>query len=148
MVPHDGTDDIKVLLVDDEQALRTLIRLLLRRSGQFVVVGEASNIDDAVRQAESMHPDVILLDLLLGTERGTDAIPALYRAAPTSMVTVLTAMPAEDEEAAVRAAGAFAFYEKTRLTDLTTHIIEDLGIFRRGIAGEDVGAPPAISRRR
>lgn len=141
--PH----EISILVVDDEDDLRTLIRRRLERAGWYTVIGEATTTRDAINLAEAHQPDVILLDLLLGSEHGVDAIGDLLRAAPRTMIAALTVLSAEDQEPTVKAAGAFVFYEKTMLVDLPGHLRDDLFRFHRAIAGEDVVAPSAITRR-
>lgn len=146
-MPLQRPDTIRVLVVDDERDLRSLIRHRLERSGWCHVIGEAADTADAIRLAEDEQPDVILLDELLGAERGRHAIGLLMRAAPQTMIATLTVLDAEDEEKSVRAAGAFAYYEKTMLAELAEYLREDLETFRRAIAGEDVIAPSATTRR-
>jgi hypothetical protein len=63
------------------------------------------------------------------------------------MVTALTARRPEQYEAAVRCAGAFAFYEKRNTARLADHLAEDRDLFERALAGEDVVAPSALVRR-
>ena len=138
---------ISVLVVDDEEALRTLIRRRLERTGGYVVVAEAATTTEAIALTEQHQPEVVLLDLLLGPDHGADIIGELLRVAPMTLVAVLTVLSAEDQEEAVRAQGAFVFYEKDQLADLPVHLREDLGTFRRALDGEDVVAPSAIVRR-
>lgn len=142
-----STETVRILIVDDEQDLRRLIRHRLERTGWCTVIGEAADTADTIRLAEAEQPDVVLLDLLLGAERGIDAIGELLRVAPQAMVAALTVLSAEDQEEAVKVAGAFAFYEKTMLADLPDHLGEDLPLFRRAITGDDVLAPSAVDRR-
>lgn len=142
-----NTDEVRILLVDDEEDLRYLIRRRLERTGWCTIVGEASSTAEAIEAAAAEQPDVILLDLLLGSERGTDAIGRLLQAAPGAMVAVLTVLLAEEEESTSRAAGAFTFYEKTMLSDLATHLRDDLDTFSRALQGESVVAPAATTRR-
>lgn len=139
--------DIRILVVDDEADLRLLISRRLKKSGGYTVVGEAENVAEAVEIATRERPDVILLDLLLRSEHGRDAIGPLMRAAPGAMIAVLTALPAEHEEDSARNAGAFTFYEKAMVADLAGHIVADLELFRRALDGEDVIAPSAVGRR-
>lgn len=142
-----GGEKIRVLVVDDEAALRRLIRERLEADEACTVVAEAADTDTALRLAEDEQPDVVLLDLLLGPERGVDAIGALLRVAPEAMVAVLTVLGAEEEESPALAAGAFVFYEKTMLERLPDHLREDLALLRRALSGEEVMAPSALTRR-
>lgn len=144
---EENTDTIRILIVDDEDALRRLIRRRLERTGWCTVVGEASNIAEALEIAEVEQPDVILLDLLLGPERGTDAIGVLMQAAPRTMIAILTVLLAEEHEDVNKAAGAFAFYEKTMLADLAHYLRDDLDAFAKALAGESIVAPAATTRR-
>jgi DNA-binding NarL/FixJ family response regulator len=138
---------ISVLVVDDEEALRTLTRRRLERTGWYRVVAEAATTAEAIALTEHHQPDAVLLDLLLGPDHGTDIIGELLRVAPLTLVAVLTVLSAEDQEEAVRMEGAFVFYEKGQLADLPVHLREDLRTFRRALEGEDVVAPSAIARR-
>jgi DNA-binding response OmpR family regulator len=138
---------IDVLLVEDEPALRALIRRRLERE-RCSVVAEADSVAETLELASAHEPDVILLDLLLGGELGSDAVGPLTRLVPSTMIAILTSLPAEIEEPALRRAGAFVFYEKAMLVDLVDHLREDLHTFHRALNGEDVVAPSAIARRR
>ena len=66
---------MKVLVVDDDPDIRTLVRIVLQRSGWQVL--EAAGAADAVAQAGAEVPDVILLDLQLGEESGRDVFERL-----------------------------------------------------------------------
>ena len=62
---------LRCLLVDDNEAFLEAASLLLEREG-VIVVGVASTIAEALRQARALRPDVILVDIGLGTESGFD----------------------------------------------------------------------------
>jgi DNA-binding NarL/FixJ family response regulator len=62
---------LRCLLVDDNEAFLEAASLLLEREG-VTVVGVASNIAEALRQARALRPDVILVDIGLGKESGFD----------------------------------------------------------------------------
>ena len=80
----------RVLLADDHAVLRAGLRLLLTNEGDFVVVGEAASGAEALAQAKTLDPDLILLDLNMPGISGLDAIPALRRAAPQARILILT----------------------------------------------------------
>ncbi|HKF57586.1 MAG TPA: response regulator transcription factor [Blastocatellia bacterium] len=83
---------IRVLIVDDHAVVRAGFRMLIEDQQHMTVVGEAGNRSDALRIAAGERPDVVLLDLDLGTENGLDFLPELVRAAPDAQVLVLTCM--------------------------------------------------------
>lgn len=133
-----------VLLVDDEEDLRTLIRIGLQRSGDFRVVAEAANGREAIDLAAEHQPDVVLLDLMMPELDGREALPKLVSISPTSMIVVLSALQARQEAAPSIAAGAFAYVEKTELgADMAGQLTSLLLEFRRALQGETVLAPSA-----
>jgi DNA-binding NarL/FixJ family response regulator len=146
-VSRSEVSEATVVVVDDEPALLEIISITLGTAGPFEVVGRAKDGSEALALAEEHQPDVILLDLILGSERGVDLIAPLMRATPRSMIAALTALPAEAEEASTLRAGSFVFYEKGMLTSLPTYLQTDLALFRRALEGEDIVAPSALVRR-
>ncbi len=80
----------RVLLVDDHGILRAGLRLLLERTSEFRVVGEAETAREALEEAQRLQPDLILLDLTLPDQSGLQLLPALRQAAPKARVLVLT----------------------------------------------------------
>lgn len=140
-------DGVRVLVVDDDESLSALVRARLERTDGFAVAGVARDVADCLLAAERQQPDVVLLDLLLGGQRGSDAIGPLCRLAPRAMIAVLTGLPAEAEEPRLRRLGAFVYYEKSLLDQLVEHLREDLALFERALQGEEVVAPSSMSRR-
>src|SRR5262245_51353004 len=86
-----GSDQsqIRILLVDDHRIFVAALRVLLENEPGFAVVGEARNRTEAL-DAALCQPDVILLDLDLGDESGSDLLPDLTKIAPKSRVLLLT----------------------------------------------------------
>ena len=144
---HASADLPRVVVVDDDRTIRDVVSLTLRSSGQLQVAGLAADGEEAMRIVEAEQPDVVLLDLMLGAERGTDLIAPLLRSAPRSMIAMMTSVPAELEELNSLRAGAFVYYEKTMLSALARFIAHDLALFQRALQGEDVVAPSSLRRR-
>ncbi len=86
---------IKVLLVDDHEVVRSVLRVLLMRFPRVRVLGEASTVEEAVREARRLRPDVVLLDLRLKEESGVEACRRIKAHAPATRVLVLTAFAEE-----------------------------------------------------
>ena len=142
------SEPLKVLVVDDEDEVRTLVRLTLHRSGLATVVAESDGSPADVALGCQALPDVVLLDQNLDGVRGTDLIGDISRNAPNAMVAMLTALDARSEEAAALSAGAFVFYEKSVIaTGLVESLLEDHRLFQSALAGREVYAPSALSRR-
>lgn len=81
---------IKVLIVDDHAVVRQGLRLLLEAQGGIEVVGEAADGEMAITMAQSLLPDVILMDLIMSTMDGVEAIRRLQEKQVKSRVLVLT----------------------------------------------------------
>jgi two-component system, NarL family, response regulator NreC len=80
---------IRVLLADDHILVRQGLRSLLERE-QFQVVGEASDGQELVRQAEALHPDIAVTDIRMPTLNGIDAARELARSCPKTKTILLT----------------------------------------------------------
>ena len=102
----------KVMLVDDHELMRDGIREALERSGEFEVVGEAADGDSAVREAMSLKPDVIIMDVIMPLKDGIEACREITDMLPETRVLMFTA--SSEEEAVVEsfAAGAAGYLEK------------------------------------
>ncbi|GAB3201503.1 hypothetical protein GCM10027062_23950 [Nocardioides hungaricus] len=87
---------VRVLLVDDVVEVRRLVRTSLRFRGGFEVVGEAADGADAVRLAEQLRPDVVVLDLGLPDLAGREVLSRLREHAPRSKVVVFSGLETAD----------------------------------------------------
>src|SRR5262249_1969252 len=76
-MPVSPQEPIRILLVDDHLVVRTALSGLIQTQDSLKVVGEASNRKEALEIAEREKPDIILLDIELGSESGLDFIADL-----------------------------------------------------------------------
>jgi DNA-binding NarL/FixJ family response regulator len=83
--------DIRVVVADDEQDVRTLLALQLQGQG-FDVVGQAADGAEAIALCAKYEPDAAVIDLLMPRTTGFEAIPALRRAHPTLAIIAYTAV--------------------------------------------------------
>ncbi len=102
---------IRVLLVDDlpqvRQGLASLLQLAARKAQQLIeVVGEAQNGVEAVRQAQALRPDVILMDLEMPVMDGYEATRRIKAGQPATRVIILSIHA--DAQAVQRARGVAA----------------------------------------
>ena len=103
---------IRVFLVDDHAIVRDGIRSLLATEPGIEVVGEADNGHDAVARAESLQPDVILMDLVMPGMDGIEAIRRIVDRQPGARILVLTSFTADDKVFPAIKAGAMGYLLK------------------------------------
>ena len=87
---------IRILLADDQTLIRQGIRLLLEIEPDIQVVGQAANGREALQQVESIHPDVVLMDVRMPEMDGVAATRELTANHPEVKVIILTTF--EDDE--------------------------------------------------
>jgi len=81
---------VRILLVDDHPLIRQAVRESLSQERDMAVCGEAADEASARELVQSLHPDVVLLDLSLGDSNGMDLIPWMIKADPALRVLVLS----------------------------------------------------------
>ncbi len=96
-----STEAVRVLIVDDHEVIRVGLQTLLSRQDSINVVGEASTVEDAVREACDLKPDVVLMDVRLFGGSGVDACRAIRDSCPATYVLFLTSY--QDDEAVLAA---------------------------------------------
>ena len=131
---------IRVLVVDDHTLFRRGLTALLSRDPQLAVVGDAADAGQAIRKAQELQPDLILLDNHLPGVNGVDALPALREAAPKAVILMLTVSEDENDLAAALRAGAMGYLLKTIEGDALTAAIQ------RAMQGDSVVAPEMMSK--
>lgn len=107
-----------VLICDDVDMMRTLLREAVEMQPSLHVVGEARDGDEAVAEARRLQPDVILLDLSMPERTGLNALPEIVQVAPAAKIIVLSGFVTSTIAEDVRALGAHQFLEKG--TDIVT----------------------------
>ena len=133
---------IRVLLADDENLVRSGLRLILEGEEDFEVVGEASNGLKAVEATKKLDPDIVLMDVQMPVMNGLEAsrqIAALGRA-ESSRVIILTTFELDQYVYEALRAGASGFLlKRTPAADLIAGI--------RVVAAGDALLAPSVTRR-
>jgi DNA-binding NarL/FixJ family response regulator len=101
----------RCLIVDDSASFQPASRVLLERQG-LTVVGVAATLDECMRLAEQLEPDVILLDVELGAESGFDLADRLGAGRTPSNVIFMSSGAAEDYADLAADSGALGFLSK------------------------------------
>jgi len=131
---------VRILVVDDHTLFRRGLTALLSREPLFNVVGDAADAGEALRRAQELRPDLILLDNHLPGVRGVDALPALREAAPSARILMLTVSEDEQDLADALKAGAAGYLLKTVEGDTLAAAIH------RVMRGESVVADEMTSK--
>ena len=103
---------VRVLIADDHPVFRFGLRTLLKADPAMEVVGEATNGEEAIAQAASLHPDVILMDLNMPGMNGIEAIRRIQADHPQVHILVLTMFDDDDSVFAAMRAGACGYLLK------------------------------------
>jgi NarL family two-component system response regulator LiaR len=106
------TSPIRVLIADDHAILRKGIRALLGTEPDIEVVGETADGLETVAQAESLRPDVILMDLVMPKMDGIEATRRITSEQPGIRILVLTSFAADDKVFPAIKAGALGYILK------------------------------------
>ncbi|WP_445398157.1 response regulator [Zobellella sp. An-6] len=91
------THTATLLLVDDHPLMRKGIKTWITAAGPFEVVAEADNGAEALQQAAQINPDLILLDLNLGEEQGSEVLLALRQQGYQGKVVILTVSDSQED---------------------------------------------------
>jgi DNA-binding NarL/FixJ family response regulator len=81
---------ITVLLVEDHVVVRDGLRMLLEAQGDISVLGVAANGQEAVNQAQRLHPNVVVMDIAMPIMNGIDAAHLIHADNPNTRVVILS----------------------------------------------------------
>ena len=101
-----------VMLVDDHQVMRDLLRDALENTGEFQVVAQAADGEEALRLVAEAAPDVIVMDLIMPELDGIEACRQIMELLPDTRVLMLTASNEQDAIVRSIAAGATGYLQK------------------------------------
>jgi DNA-binding NarL/FixJ family response regulator len=129
---------IRVLLVDDHAMVRRGMRDFLELHADIEVVGEAVDGSDAIERATELHPDIVVMDLMMPVVDGIESTARLKAALPDVEVIAITSFVEEDRVVAAIEAGASGFLLKDAEAD-------ELASAIRAAAVGEVHLDPAIA---
>ena len=103
---------IRVMIVDDHSIVRVGLKQVLEQSGEFEVVGQAADGEEAVRVAADVSPDVVVMDVIMPKKDGVEACREIMESAPETRVLMLTASTEDDAVVEAVAADATEYLQK------------------------------------
>lgn len=109
---------IKILLVDDQPAVRDGLRMRLELEPDLTIVGEACDGPGAVALAQALVPDVVVMDVEMPGLDGIEAAGQLRAGTPSIAIVMLSIHCDMTTRARAREAGAVAFVEKRAAIDV------------------------------
>jgi len=111
-------EPIRTVVVEDEEAVRRLLRVRLERDGGFVVVAEGTSASDARELCREHRPHAVIVDAGLPGESGLSAVPDIRAASPATVVVIYTSDSTVATRNAAERAGAHAVVGKLDPFDL------------------------------
>ncbi len=137
---------IRMLICDDSEPFRTVVRAMLTAHPEISVVGEAGDGQEAVDLALALSPDVILMDVRMPVLDGVEATREITAALPTVRVVALTGSDDRAVVAAMLQAGAITYCVKgSPLQELERAVLGAPGGGRRAGEGEPKQASPSAN---
>ena len=115
-----------ILIVDDNARLRALMRGIAAQESDLHVVGEAEDGAAAIRLAQELRPDIVLLDLAMPRVNGLEALRRIKTARPETTVIIVTVHAEDAYRQAAEASGADAFLLKKTLGTVLLPTIQRL----------------------
>jgi DNA-binding NarL/FixJ family response regulator len=140
-VPQSEAGPIRVVVVDDHTILREPLSDFLDQQPGLAVVGDTAEGPEAVRLVESLGPDVLLLDMVLGggAHEGLNVAEQLRQSAPNTRIIVLTGVDNPRHARQLHEIGVAGYLPKSVSFDRIADVIRSVH------AGEEVFPPPGAA---
>ncbi|MFF3910153.1 response regulator [Streptomyces sp. NPDC001848] len=131
---------VRVVLADDQELIRTALRMVMEEIDDLEVVGEAATGEEAVTLTEELHPDVVVMDIRMPQVDGIEATRRITAGPAETRIVVLTTFDDDDYVYGALRAGASGFLVKDMALD------DIIGAVRVVAAGDALIAP-SVTRR-
>ena len=107
----------KVLIAEDSSVIMKMLRGVLEKDKTLDVVGLAGDGQIAVKMADDLRPDIILMDYRMPKQNAPECIRQIMSTHPTPILVITSAEPFEEKRKEVLALGAVGFMEKPKSMD-------------------------------
>jgi DNA-binding NarL/FixJ family response regulator len=122
----DRAGAVRVLLVDDHAILRQGVHALLAREPDILVVGEAEDGQQALDQVEELHPDVVIMDIVMPRMSGLEATRLLKQRHPEVRTLILSMYDDQEYVVQIIQAGACGYVLKRVVTEDLVRAIHEV----------------------
>jgi CheY-like chemotaxis protein len=115
---------VRVLIVDDHEDVRFLIRAIIEDAGEdVVVVGEADGVRAALESIDALDPDVVVLDAVMPVVGGIEAAPMILARRPEQKILLCSALVDEDVRAKAEQAGIVDCVSKDEMDAIPATVV-------------------------
>lgn len=137
--PESGSDEVlSVLIADDEAVVRETISIYVNSAPDMQVVGTAADGRAAVQMAETLRPDIILMDIQMPRVDGVEAVAEVLRLLPRTHVVMITTFTSREAVVPALRAGALGYVLKSDPPERL------LSAVREAVAGRTQLSPEAL----
>ncbi len=140
------TRTLRIVLVEDQTILRQSLRVLVEAEPDLVVVGEADDGGEAVRQAELLRPDVVVMDVSMPQMDGVQATEAIRRAFPDVKVVILSVHETRGHVRRALQAGASGYVVKRSAAEVLIQALR--AVATKGVYLDPIVAPVLVADSR
>ncbi len=128
---------LRILIVDDEKAVRTALGRLLATRKEWQVVGEAADGAEAIGMARELRPDIVIMDITMPEMNGLEATPEIKKAFPAAEVLIFTQHDSTQMIQQAQNAGASGYLLKSQANWLV-RAVEAMGQHKPFFEGKNL----------
>ena len=112
-----ATMTTRVLVADDHSKLRKALQSVITQKQDWQVCAEATSGEEAVEKFKTSHPDVVILDLVMGPMNGAEAAEEIMQESPDTIILAISLYDARPLMPRLQKIGVRGFIPKSRLSD-------------------------------
>jgi len=113
-----------VLIVDDAQFTRNILKNIMSKTGYVEIVGEAANGKEGIELFKKLKPDMITMDLVMPEKGGIETIEEILKIDPKALIVVVSALGQEALVLEAAKKGAKDFIQKPFKTEQIIEVLE------------------------